>query len=1315
MQKLIFDIEILDITDKNSKLRIGYLLESGDFRYVDFDNWDSLRSFVRDHKKNNLFIGFNNHNYDDNFLLYSLYEHQDYTFQELNELIINNSKVWLYSDLKIDLSRKSYYINTYDVRKGAGSLKYKGFKHYNKKYNDSVDFADLSYLKRDIMITKSLWEDFGIKDFNTLSELNSLLSLNYTGKWLAVKLSARWLRKNNILKNESFDNKFKKDFLNYDMEGTYNLCNLWDIKLNEGGLHYTTVKKPKMFNNVYNIDATSFYPFIYINNGLYTNTSTNILRGILETRIFYKNNKNDTKADAYKLLLNSLYGLMTYIHGFKPKHITFYAQITLLKFIEHLFKNGYITQYEDLIDINTDGIIVNLRKPINDKNILFKCFDINFNFEVSKLKSLYYKDYNNYVHVAGDKTKAKGSWVSNVSTTNCYNMIHFDELVKSYIYKGTITDLDDKYFQVMSKINNQFQYGYLLPNDYMTLENSKVILSKHINNVVLVDEIPDGYKLYIENLLKFYFFGIGASDKYYGIQVKNKRGFSKKLSDKNVLSIRYPNHIKIRANDINTNTVIIDVDSKVFNMDNFALGDYYIEDSNNGYHIVKKFDSVVNRDDFINRWIKEPKIELVYYGGKKQDITLNLGLLKRDKLKKEVVSEEDLIINRVNVDKEYLHSLLIPSDELEFGNTREVFTSKRIEQKELDSSDIEFIKTCLDDDRLDTLIVSPDNTFATVDCLRSHTKNPNTKTTITKDINDNFLVGCFACNGDDELSKISRLYNRLNSVNKYNDKLMYNLDKRGTGSGKTHDMIKDINDLSSKNIKSIVIVHTKVQAQTMYDSIEANSVIVSADAITVAISKINLYDLYEQYTCMIIISSYFEPKNTQKYKVNKDNNFFDSKFLTFLYSIMEGTALFIDEFDIVISRLTTFKFRPFKIYKHYGTNIMYDETHNCVDIIDNRLIFESDDENDYEKFEYKLAIISRSFLTYDKRLLNMEVLDDTFIFDNNLISLNSESKHVGKIAKVKLKYPNSFLSENGFYDLKNNYCYFKFKSMEDIIFNNKWYYKRFATATMPKTYNKLIKGFNIIKGKYEFNTSNFNIYLYEDNIVYNNTFKKKIDISNEEGVVRVFGSKMTYVNNTIDVFKGNKYFAKELSYLQPVRDEVLTADNKILPNQRFIGLYVFNPHARGSNLLKEHKDFFFDIYRYNPNFTFDFNYYILEDIISNKHTYDDFVFHTYKQLIGRMLRGRLDKNIHVLNNEHNTRFIYLLSTLTDNIINVYGSSDIHFLIEHESDFKLMFTPKELYELRQITKGQKKPSIRHKKIMRSSKVVNKLKLLGYKRG
>lgn len=225
----------------------------------------------------------------------------------------------------------------------------------------------------------------------------------------------------NVLKDtyESSIFKFKDSFGNTIKYGDL------EINFGLGGLH-ACIPQYEGYNLI-DVDVASYYPnLIRVLGMLPMSCNMDLYSKMIFDRVALK--KTDpSKANAYKIILNSVFGAMGYVSGsgkvgkmfdFKRlMQVTITGQLLMMKLVEDLTIAGYKVIY-----INTDGLMCESNGSDEYKKIIKDWEDwTQLTLEENSVKFAMLKDVNNYIIDEG-KIKSKGVFNLNVAgarlTTN---------------------------------------------------------------------------------------------------------------------------------------------------------------------------------------------------------------------------------------------------------------------------------------------------------------------------------------------------------------------------------------------------------------------------------------------------------------------------------------------------------------------------------------------------------------------------------------------------------------------------------------------------------------------------------------------------------------------------------------------------------------------------------------------------------------------------------------------------------------------------------------------------------------------------------
>lgn len=484
------------------------------------DNPDELKDYYEKHK-NEIWIGYNSRGYDQYILKGILC---GFNPKEINDyIIVKGLGGWSFSSLL-----RNFPLNNYDVMTTMHGLKQlEGFMgndiketgvpfDIDRKLTEEEIQETIKYCVHDVEQTIEVFmqrkEEFDahlglIKMFN--------LPLIYIGK-TKPQLSAIILDCNRKEYNDEFDlqiadcieiKKYKevynfyksKDNMDYSKELNIDIAGVPHV-FGWGGLH-GAIDQYSGEGYYLNVDVASFYPSLMIE---YDFLSRNVsepkkFKEIYESRLKYKAEKNPLQAPL-KIVLNSTYGAMKdkYNNLYDPRqanNVCVNGQLMLLMLIEML------EPYCDIIQTNTDGILVKLRKYedydlIDD--ICYKWEQITkMKLEFDLFKKIYQKDVNNYILVDFEgNMKTKGLYVKKLKALD-YDLPIINKALVNYMVNDvpieeTINNCNElKEFQKIVKVSSKYKYGWY-GNKKMTDKTFRVFASKHNNDPYIGKQKEDG-------------------------------------------------------------------------------------------------------------------------------------------------------------------------------------------------------------------------------------------------------------------------------------------------------------------------------------------------------------------------------------------------------------------------------------------------------------------------------------------------------------------------------------------------------------------------------------------------------------------------------------------------------------------------------------------------------------------------------------------------------------------------------------------------------------------------------------------------------
>lgn len=475
---LLFDIECY----RNYFLVMYYHPNLEKFFYIEMKedselNTDMIRWLINHYR----LVGFNNISYDLPMLYYALKNKDNITNEKLKEFsdwLISSHNLYpveIYKTLGIDFYKHKF--NTIDLMKIAPkSSEFRvGLKLYGARLNskniqelpidpsENLTYSQMSeifkYCINDIDCTRLIYdhvynlidmrsnlEKLFSKDFNFSTEpviaetvIRDQLRIKYN-KFISkseinvdnefkyniideLKFNSSHLNELlNILNSQSFilnENKkivSPKDYMDYKVginKGLYSV--------GKGGIH-SNEKNTSVYSSdthqLIDIDVTSYYPFIILNQGLYPKACgpkfLNIYQNLVDERLRYKKLKYDDIATSLKIVINGIFGKFgsNFSILFNPQgliQVTLTGQLSILMLIEMFEENDI-----QVMSANTDGIVIfpAKNKLKLTKQIISKWESIfKFKLEPNLYKSLHSRDVNSYIAIKNDgSVKFKGNY-----------------------------------------------------------------------------------------------------------------------------------------------------------------------------------------------------------------------------------------------------------------------------------------------------------------------------------------------------------------------------------------------------------------------------------------------------------------------------------------------------------------------------------------------------------------------------------------------------------------------------------------------------------------------------------------------------------------------------------------------------------------------------------------------------------------------------------------------------------------------------------------------------------------------------------------
>lgn len=225
-----------------------------------------------------------------------------------------------------------------------------------------------------------------------------------------------------------------------------------------------------------NQDVGSLYPNSMINFGYCSRSMKDpeAYVKLVKKRLGYKHAGDKVRANALKLVVNTVYGAMLNLYNdladrWAGRSVCISNQLAMTVLIVQLAKT---CESIDFVNINTDGIMYTIDKTeseLADQIVATWCEITGFEMEKDKFVKVIQKDVNNYIGIKPDgHIKSKGGYVSLYEggnfKTNSLQIIHkaiVDYLVNGVKPEKTINDCKDVFaFQQIVKTGGSYEGSY---------------------------------------------------------------------------------------------------------------------------------------------------------------------------------------------------------------------------------------------------------------------------------------------------------------------------------------------------------------------------------------------------------------------------------------------------------------------------------------------------------------------------------------------------------------------------------------------------------------------------------------------------------------------------------------------------------------------------------------------------------------------------------------------------------------------------------------------------------------------------------------
>lgn len=645
----IYDIEVFNddwiVVFRNPEAENNHIV-------IHNDNY-RLRAFL---EQQDIFIGgFNNKHYDDYIVLTMLLGGSNIEVKKHNDWIISGGEPWAFPF--VQFKKKPFY--SFDLRDDIadpgislkaieGNLKLPIVESsvpfdINRKLTPEELEDVIRYCKYDVDSTVALYKarkDDYIDAKALVAEMYNV-PVNEALGLTNAKLSARVLNAKAVKRTDERDYKIPDNIdtryipevvLNFFMQirdksipdaklfgagkgskgmtldlilkTSYGSC---PVTYAWGGVHgakpCVTVEETEN-RVIINQDVGSLYPNSMINFGYCSRSMEDpeAYVKLVKKRLGYKHAGDKKRANALKLVVNTVYGAMLNLYNaladrWAGRSVCISNQLAMTMLIVQLAEQ---CETIDFININTDGIMFTIDKSeveLSEMIVAAWCEITKFEMERDDFKKVIQKDVNNYIGITPDGSfKTKGGYVSLYKggnfKTNSLQII--DKAIVDYLVHGipaeqTINACDDIFaFQQIVKTGGTYE------GSYHYIDGERVQIQK-VNRIYAVK--ADKYKSYGQ-IVK----GKWITEK----RKKNKE--TGKMESTTVDPPQWSESIipecPVHAFVDNENVLIVDDLDK----------DYYVEMAKG------RIDKYINIDPKVKKKIEKIKEEVVIMATKKETI-----------------------------------------------------------------------------------------------------------------------------------------------------------------------------------------------------------------------------------------------------------------------------------------------------------------------------------------------------------------------------------------------------------------------------------------------------------------------------------------------------------------------------------------------------------------------------------------------------------------------------------------------------------------------------------------------------------------------
>lgn len=248
---------------------------------------------------------------------------------------------------------------------------------------------------------------------------------------------------------------------------------------------------------IINQDVGSLYPNSMINFGYCSRSMKDpkAYEALVRKRLGYKKSGDKLRANALKLVVNTVYGAMLNLYNdladrWAGRSVCISNQLAMTMLIVQLAEQ---CETIDFININTDGIMFTIDKSeveLSEMIVATWCEITRFEMERDDFKKVIQKDVNNYIGITPDgKFKTKGGYVSLYNggnfKTNSLSIIH--KAVVEYLVNGTPPETTINNCTDVFSFQNIVKTGGTYEGSYHYVNGVRVPIQK-VNRIYAVND-----------------------------------------------------------------------------------------------------------------------------------------------------------------------------------------------------------------------------------------------------------------------------------------------------------------------------------------------------------------------------------------------------------------------------------------------------------------------------------------------------------------------------------------------------------------------------------------------------------------------------------------------------------------------------------------------------------------------------------------------------------------------------------------------------------------------------------------------------------